>query len=963
MIIDRLHTRPQMGLRERTLYVPLLLAAFFLCFTSQVLGVDNLANGATWAKSSKSSVLSLFNLKGRSKFWNEKVMQAEFEDLERPDTVSSKAALVNFTMAASVADYLKLAPVESIYLPVPINFIFVGFEGKGNQGLKLGQEELERWFTKIDHVLEHTRVPQVGEALTPFYRQRADGEQRHHLPLISHVHYNYSVHAIEMGEKVTTVFERALKVLSRRDDFKDSSPDSEGQWQVDVDGISYLFSSLVHYLQLGNAYNVFILNPKRDATRSHYGYRQGLSGAEIQFLKEDEKARLSVIKSKPGKIPNPLDLEKRSQPLYERHPMLRFAWTTAETVDMDHWVDGTLDALNTLEKSLQGKPLSEIVIAKAQEVLHRGGSDIASALKRELRQEENAGLHPDCLVDTWVGNERWAFVDLTAGPFSWGPAVGGIGVRTEITLPSVDKLLENRPVATDEEVHEDLSNLVQDRFSIFEEGNPDVVDTLLAEVDIYEIFAQRHCEGRRVKVTLCDELQERLVDLKEELRSLQGTESEEMHKKKAAEALKRIERWNLFSDANEMQHIGNYSVARDWFLANLGAVLWSSMKHVVTPSTADGAFHFYEKVHFQIFVITQEKVKHKELLPLDINLLKEALAGITVPGQKFQHSVKTLALSEDSALSMGFSVARRAAVVPVLLVNGTHRTTTRLYLDSLILQHQLQRFSGSGSLLGQGLSERSVLEIPIFWFIQQGEPLLIDKHLVAKALPDMVVVVQSSQAAWASHLQCNSNPLLWDLSRPLKDAVAAVAEHVAGLLPSHFTFSQAHENGDQDWKWAAGCHPFSSMASGWHVSLFQSDAIGRSYIVTTLDESIETVNEAIKQLSKEPTHKESFEAFRRQEHILLSNYNTVINLWKRIAKNMEDLRYLDAVRLLHHLEDATTRFMRATNATITELHPIHCTRQRKVVVGYEMYMGIGIIMLAVLALLWLRPRHSKPKIN
>lgn len=92
---------------------------------------------------------------------------------------------------------------------------------------------------------------------------------------------------------------------------------------------------------------------------------------------------------------------------------------------------------------------------------------------------------------------RWAFVDLTAGPFSWGPAVGGIGVKTEITLPSVDKLLENRPgnveggdvqalsllflscsvltilvvdvVATEEEVNEDLSNLVQDRFSIFED--------------------------------------------------------------------------------------------------------------------------------------------------------------------------------------------------------------------------------------------------------------------------------------------------------------------------------------------------------------------------------------------------------------------------------------------------------------------------------------------------------------
>ncbi|RWW25470.1 hypothetical protein GW17_00010188 [Ensete ventricosum] len=34
---------------------------------------------------------------------------------------------------------------------------------------------------------------------------------------------------------------------------------------------------------------------------------------------------------------------------------------------------------------------------------------------------------------------RWAFIDLSAGPFSWGPAVGGEGVRTELSLPNVGK--------------------------------------------------------------------------------------------------------------------------------------------------------------------------------------------------------------------------------------------------------------------------------------------------------------------------------------------------------------------------------------------------------------------------------------------------------------------------------------------------------------------------------------------
>jgi hypothetical protein len=57
---------------------------------------------------------------------------------------------------------------------------------------------------------------------------------------------------------------------------------------------------------------------------------------------------------------------------------------------------------------------------------------------------------------------------------------------------------------------------------------------------------------------------------------------------------------------------------------------------------------------------------------------------------------------------------------------------------------------------------RSILEVPIFWFIH-GEPLLVDKHYQAKALSDMVIVVQSGESSWESHLQCNGHSLLWDL--------------------------------------------------------------------------------------------------------------------------------------------------------------------------------------------------------
>ena len=55
-----------------------------------------------------------------------------------------------------------------------------------------------------------------------------------------------------------------------------------------------------------------------------------------------------------------------------------------------------------------------------------------------------------------------------------------------------------------------------------------------------------------------------------------------------------------------MQEFQNYTVARDTFLAHLGATLWGSMRHIISPSLSDGAFHYFEKISFQLFFITQE---------------------------------------------------------------------------------------------------------------------------------------------------------------------------------------------------------------------------------------------------------------------------------------------------------------------------------------------------------------------
>ncbi|XP_012847974.1 PREDICTED: uncharacterized protein LOC105967932 [Erythranthe guttata] len=937
-----------------------------LILLSLLLSGDT-SNGAPFGnrKSGKSpSVFSLFNLKEKSRFWSESVIRSGYDDLESSN--AGKFDVINYTKAGNIANHLKLLEVDSLYLPVPVNFIFIGFEGSGNKEFKLNAEELERWFTKIDHIFEHTRIPKIGEILTPFYKISIDQERRHHLPMISHINYNFSVHAIQMSEKVTSIFERAINVLGRKDDVSSTSDDEIGLWQVDVDMMDVVVTSLVEYLQLEDAYNIFILNPKRDAKRSKYGYRRGLSKTEMDFLKENKSLQDRILQS--GNIPDSvLALEKIKRPLYEKHPMAKFSWTLTEETDTIEWHNRCQDALNNVEKLYQGKDTADIIQSKVLQFLKGKNDDLKHFSEKDLKSGDFSGFQAECLTDTWIGNHRWAFVDLSAGPFSWGPSVGGEGVRTEQSLPNVEKTIGAVAEISEDEAEDRLQEAIQEKFAVLGDNDNHAVDILLAEIDIYELFAFKHCKGRKVKLALCEELDERMQDLKNELQSYESEEHEESHKKKAIDALKRMENWNLFSDANE--EFQNYTVARDTFLSQMGATLWGSLRHIISPSLADGAFHYYDKISFQLFFITQEKTRSIKQLPLDLKSIMDGLSSLVLPSQKVQFSPHMLPLSEDPALAMAFSVARRAAAVPLLLVNGTYRKTVRSYLDSSILQHQLQRLTDHVSLKGSHANSRSTLEIPIFWFIH-GDALLVDKHYQAKALSDMVIVVQSEPSSWESHLQCNGQPLLWDLRRPTKAALAAVSEHLAGLLPLHLVYSQAHNTAIEDWIWSVGCNPLSVTSPGWHVSQFQSDTIARSYILTTLEESIQLVNSAIHLLVMERTYRnfenqreQTFKLFQSHERELVNKYNYVVSLWRRTSTVTGELRYTDALRLLNTLEDAAKVFADYVNVTVASLHPIHCTRQRKVEVEFDMTTIPAF--LVVIFILWfvLKPRRSKPKIN
>lgn len=88
------------------------------------------------------------------------------------------------------------------------------------------------------------------------------------------------------------------------------------------------------------------------------------------------------------------------------------------------------------------------------------------------------------------------------------------------------------------------------------------------------------------------------------------------------------------------------------------------MRHVISPSIAEGAFHYYEKISFQLFFITQEvycvswtiteastligysyhvinfmqRFRRVDQLPVDLDALKNGLSSLLLPSQKFSFS-------------------------------------------------------------------------------------------------------------------------------------------------------------------------------------------------------------------------------------------------------------------------------------------------------------------------------------
>ncbi|KAK1299986.1 hypothetical protein QJS10_CPA05g02186 [Acorus calamus] len=72
-------------------------------------------------------------------------------------------------------------------------------------------------------------------------------------------------------------------------------------------------------------------------------------------------------------IPLETDRTRNQRPLYMKHPMSKFTWTTAKEDDIAEWSNMCLGYLNNIENFYKGKDNAEIIYNKAVQMFQWEG--------------------------------------------------------------------------------------------------------------------------------------------------------------------------------------------------------------------------------------------------------------------------------------------------------------------------------------------------------------------------------------------------------------------------------------------------------------------------------------------------------------------------------------------------------------------------------------------------------------
>ena len=804
----------------------------------------------------------------------------------------------------TLAERVGVGPAGGVEARVPLHVVLAGFEGHGKLGVRLEAEELVRWLAQLDHRFPPAFVPPAADAgsggAPPPPRRRGGG----------HVTLDFSCQVVEAGSQVPKALEELLLLHARPVD----PGAADGRFQVDVRAMERAVEGLLREANLEKAYTVVLLNPRTPEGWKSYGYRPGFSREEALRLRGERDLLHASHELKMGSAffkghaPSPPPGDPSAERGLSRHHKFEKLDLKAET---DFWAEDFLEGLEKrraqyheyaeFDRGRTGQDGGFEARAKALEWLWHGTREERAYVSRVLgwaprdgtEGPSDAPLPPSaageeaaegalnatavpaeaCLVDTWVGRGRYVIVDLAAGPFSWGPLEGGVGCRTHRTLPRVERFFDElaRERGGDlQELRDDVLDVALHDMTVEagvydhdhhagaetpEEEAAAQTKVILAELDVYEAFAQKFCARRTRELETCSEVQvrpshlpcsprrpsrvaclsagrcgvltrfpqlrrrrlpqARVGDLQKEL--------EEVHRgKPSAEGVAGLvakdHGWAIFGHderGEACQACAAAAAPRDLFLAELGATVASAIRHVVAPPILAAPRPLAPQVRFIVYDILAEPPgapappagrRAYAAGPFNLAAFKAELQRLVLPSQALHVSYYRVEAEQDPGLQMAFEVAVENVRLPALSAAGRYGfygTAARRSLDSATLLAQLQHVSAAQlGAKARGGGRRGgpagTLEIPVFLFATSGEhgPTYIDQRFLARPLAGGSVVLAAYTAGevqLAGDFTCNGRPVLSSEDLFMKAVLGAAAQALAGLAPMHLAHSPARD--------------------------------------------------------------------------------------------------------------------------------------------------------------------------
>ena len=356
-----------------------------------------------------------------------------------------------------------------LLLPSDLHVIFIG----GNSTV----DSLRPWLENHRGALPHVALDQDVDGAAQLRGRTAVG-------------YEPRVRALTLGAEVAARFDELRAAELRPDELREAGDTPEAPLlQASALATSALLGSLLHALDL-DGFALFVLSPPPAPAR--YGYRAGYSRSEVAWMRSSDEMGRLVQTSRRTAAPSPAAPGAPAPPTAATrrrsrggaaadHEVVAAAkkWAVGRGLALQQRIAGAHPSL------LESRGTSEALLARVSALSSASppkgdgaDADFFSAWQRaELALAEEAvrgsAASADCLVDLWLahGDEAAAteaanlwpvsprpfgFIDLGAGPFRWGPVVGGEGVRTASSLPSarlgVDGGDEAEELTPDEEL-------------------------------------------------------------------------------------------------------------------------------------------------------------------------------------------------------------------------------------------------------------------------------------------------------------------------------------------------------------------------------------------------------------------------------------------------------------------------------------------------------------------------------